>query len=651
MNKAVKKSVGQTIGDEGELILEQYLTKYCATNKVLHDYGEDFICSIKNLEHQITEKMFYVQCKGHESIDRSKEHYSETIRATTLLQWVKRKNLTFLFIVDTTTEEIFYVNPTSQINANLEKLQAQQSLSIQVPFKNKVDKQRGFPKAIISSIDNFDLELFDVNGPYIKKLEYLNTFTEKDWYSREDNPEIDDSEQSISIKYKNVHFFGFYWDPSEKLSGSCQINIARFKKMSKSSIELGPQELLNYFYFGRDTLPSFEYRKNYRKYIRVPLPEYEQYNIGFGNSTIYLYPNELAELNKVIDIFISRYTARLLKYNEQYNIFGYPPVNKNLNQIKLMTVSKNLWEEMLEYKEKYIVSNGEYEKGYCFEPFMGIIALATKENTTLTKFYITGKYKLSSYLKEPEVEIIWNAPDSLSYIKYDKSSWYSTHEAYDFLVKNIVMKIRTPYQQYKNKILYKQPIDNRIWFCSGENPQEKILLSNKKGYLLRANVIQEKFEEGLISENYSYKLEINNVYTIRDLICMFMKLSDFIRERGYLIKNEIKELKLFIEHIIRATGKIFTNLDSYSDASEKVYFERYFENYKKDINSLASRLKNALSEDEQSHIYAMLFKKFYNMLGDFEEHLDFKDFKNYLPYFSKIISLYNDEKLIKLLAD
>ncbi|NHI67987.1 hypothetical protein [Lactococcus formosensis] len=132
---------------------------------------------------------------------------------------------------------------------------------------------------------------------------------------------------------------------------------------------------------------------------------------------------------------------------------------------------------------------------------------------------------------------------------------------------------------------------------------------------------------------------------------MFMKLSDFIRERGYLIKNEIKELKLFIEHIIRTTGKIFTNLDSYSDASEKVYFERYFENYKKDINSLASRLKNALSEDEQSHIYAMLFKKFYNMLGDFEEHLDFKDFKNYLPYFSKIVSLYNDEKLIKLLAD
>lgn len=651
MDKAVKRSTGQETGDEGELVLERYLIRYCVTNKVRHDYGEDFICSIVDLNNNITEKMFYAQCKGHEVIDTNKEFHSETIRAVTLLQWVKRKNLTFLFLVNTTTDEIFYVDPTSQINDNLEKLQAHQSLSIGIPLKNRLDIQKEFPAAFTSAIDSFDFNLFDVNGPYIKTLEYLNTFTEKDWYSHEDEPVIDDSEQSISIRYKNIHFFGFYWDPSGHLSGSCQINVARFKKMAESSIELGTKEILNYLYFGRDTLSSFEYGNNYRKYVRVPLPDYEQYNIGFGNSTIYLYPNELKELNKVIDLFIEKYTSKLLRYNERYNAFGYQPVNGNLNQIKLMTVSKTLWEEMLQYKEKYIVPNGEYEKGYCFEPFNGIIALATKESSPLTKFYITGRYKLSAYSSEPEVEVVWNSPDSLAYVKYEETSWYSTHETYDFLVENIIMKIRTPYKQYKKHILKKQLIDDRTWFDSGENSPQKILLSSKKTYLLRTNLSKEKIEEVFISESHSYKLEINDIRTIRDLIHTLLKLSDFTRRRGYLIKDEIDELHFFAEQIIKTVNKLFINGDSYDDSSEKEYFERCFKRYEEDINSLCSQIKKKLSEKERSQLYATLLKEFYDLLGDFEKHLNFIDFKNYLHYLSKIISLYNDEKLIKFLAE
>ena len=651
MEKAVKRSEGQRIGEQGELVLERCLSKWCTTNKVVHDYGEDFICSIVDSNNHITEKMFYAQCKGHESIDINKEFYSETIQATTLLQWVKRKNLTLLFIVDITKDEIYYVDPTMQINNNLEKIEAQQSLDIKVPLKNKISKQSSLPKNIILSIDSFDLELFDVNGTYIKTLEYLNTFTEKDWYSHGTVPEIDDSEQSISIKFKNIHFFGYYWDSSGALSGACQINIARFKKMAESSIELGPKELLDYLYFGRNTIPSFEYKKNYRRYIRVPLPDYEQYNVHFGNSTIYLYPNELEELNKVIDIFIKKYTSKLLRYSQRYNMFGYTPIKGDLNKIRLMTVSEDLWKEMLEYKEKYIVPNGEYEKGYYFEPFNGCIALAEK-NSIITKFYVTAEYKLNFWRKEPEVEIIWNAPDSLAYVHYDKDSWYNTRETYNFIIKNIIMKIRTSYKYYKSHFFRKQKlIDDKNYFISGENPPIKILSDNKKLYFLKSSTTKEKVENNFVSENQSYKLGINDIRSIDDLIQLFIELSSFIRDRGYVLDYEVEEISIFAEYIIKTVGKIFINGNNYADNNEKEYFEGYFESYKKDVISLSSQLKDNPSEDRKSQIYASLFQEFYNMLGDFREHLDFIDFKSYLSNFSKIIALYNEEKLIKLLID
>ncbi|GAX46461.1 DUF4365 domain-containing protein [Pseudolactococcus reticulitermitis] len=642
--KSPKRSKPQKTGAIGESLLQARLEEYAIVNRVQSDFGDDCICSLTDSTGKITEKMFFGQAKAHKKIDKTKEEYIQTMETSNLSFWLKRKYITFLFIIDKTTEEIYYIDPTEQIRNNLSKIQTKQTLGIRVPLKNSFKKGEALPPDILKSMSSFDEQLF--NGEFVKALEYLNTFSEKDWFSNSKKPEILETAESITISYRNVRLSGFFWTPKSNGFGAYQIIFARFQKLSKSSIQLNHKDILRLFYFGRKTSISFEHEKNHRQYIRIPLPDYHEFHIEFGNTTVYLYENELEELNKVIDVFIEKYVERIMKFSQRYNSIGLKPIGHNPTQIKLMTIEKELWEEMLEFKEEHLIENGDYDKGYKFEKFNNILALASQNNFPhQTLFYVEGNYKLG-YNNESVVEVIWNAPEFTEYLKYDEF-WYSVSETYNFIIEEIIMKIQGAYRIYRKNIFGDDSLTNDRFYISSCN-KDKINIENTKSYFKKEDISKEMFEKLTHYRASSYKLDINNIYTGHEFSNLFYELFEFLKARGVL-GVDIPNIELFIRTLIKKINIIFLDDKIYAIYSEKEYYQERFEDYKNTLEKLLERFPLQVSDEEKSSTYLELFKEVSDMLGDFGNYIDFVELKSYLPNFSEIISIYNEEKLISLL--
>lgn len=611
--KEVRRSNPQKVGDVGESVLETALKFHGSVNRFENDFGIDFICSMFSKNGEYTGKDFFAQCKGTEGYDPFKNEFNVSVKTSTVRYWMKQRNLTFLFCVDINTEKIYWVDPIEQLEDKMKIISDnQQTITIKVPQKNIFTKN-SFPKEMINCMERFDQNLF--SGYFVQVNKDMDIFSNADYFS--DDLVISDGIDCINIKCRNVHLTGFYWSHKEYHGvGSCLIQIIRHVKKAENDLTFSHQQILDLFYHGLNTKLDY----STRKYVKGFMDNYGQFIVDLGNSRIYLYPDEVKDLCKVIDTFTERYLRRITKYLKQIGSLGYEPFKKDLKLYKLMTVDLRVWNLMVSYTKRHMFSDGSYEAGYKFSQTTNeySIELLNKDGNTL--FIIEGYRKLAYFNSENiEVEIIWKYLDE-QYYRNSQNIFYSVSETYEFIVSNILANIFVKKKEVKNKGLF--------W---------------DKTKTEDMNLTKEEIEEIIFHSNY--KLDKDKISSIRNLVHIFIALKDFLQKKKYLDFDDTP-YRNFCKYVEK---RIVSNLSNFSEHSVN-WFK--IENKENDI--VLETIKSLKSKEGKvdSYLYASIFSYLASILAEFADSFNPDD--QYLlslyKEFHKVISWYNEESLIKLLT-
>lgn len=608
--KEVRRSNAQKIGGSGEGILEYTLKFHGAVNRFVNDFGIDFICSLFSEKGFYTGHTFFAQCKGTENYDPLKNEFSLSVQTSTVRFWMKQRHLTFLFCVDIKTKKVYWVDPIEQLKDKMKKIaDNQQTITIKVPQKNIFpdNSDNLFPDEMINCMRRFDEKLF--SGYFVQVNKDIDIFSNSDYFSND--LVISDGVDCINIKYRNVNLIGFYWSYKKLHSdGSCLIQIIRHIKKAENDLTFNHQQILDLFYQGLNT--KIEYGN--RKYIKDFMDSYGQFIVDLGNSRIYLYPDEVKDLCKVIDIFMERYLKRIYKYQKLIGSLGFEPFNKDLKLFKLMTVDLSLWKLILLQTRNYASNDNFYEIGYKFSETTNenIIELLNKDGNTL--FIIEGYKKLKHSNSEAiDVDVIWKYPEDY-YNDNSTQIFFSVSETYEFIVKKILQSFKT-----NNKRIFRNKVETKGMNFSKEAIRQLVFKSN-------------------------YKLDLNNISDIKDLIQIILKLRDFLLSKNYLELDYIpyKDLCIYIEK------RIFLNLTNYNE-----YSVNFFEIRKKKNNIIFENIE-ALSikrANIKSNYYASILDYIASILAEFSDIFTTEDpvLQNLYKDLQKIINWYNEEKLINML--
>ncbi|WP_285396092.1 DUF4365 domain-containing protein [Lysinibacillus sp. fls2-241-R2A-57] len=610
--KEVRRSNPQKIGDAGESILKTALTFHGSVNKFETDMGIDFICSMISERGEYTGETFLAQCKGTESYDSFKNEFNVSVKTSTVRYWMKQRNLTFLFCVDIDTEKIYWVNPIEQLEDKMKIIaDNQQTITIKVPQKNIFTKN-SFPEEMFNCMKRFDEKLF--SGYFVQVNKDMDTFSNADYFS--DDIVVSDGIECINIKCRNVHLTGFYWSHKEYHSGgSCLIQIVRHVKKAENDLTFNHQQILNLFYQGMNT--NLDY--GMRKYVKEFMENDGQFIVDLGNSRIYLYPDEVKDLCRVIDTFAERYLRRITKYLKQIGSLGFEPFKKDLKLYKLMTVDIKIWKLMISYTKSHIFSNGSYEADYKFSQTVNedSIELLNKDGNTL--FLIEGYRKLTYFNTENiKVDIVWKYLDE-EYYRNSQNILYSVAETYEFIVRDLLANIFVKKKEVKRKGLFWSKIETEDM-----------------------NLTKEEIEEIIPCSNY--KIDRDKISSIRNLVHIFTTFKDFLRKKKYLDFDDTP-YRNFCKYVEK---RIVSDLSNYSE-----YSANWFGIEKKENDVVLETIKSLKSKKEKvdSYLYASIFSYLASILAEFADSFNTDDqyLLNLYKDFYKVISWYNEESLVKLL--
>lgn len=605
--KAVPK-----IADPAE-VLRAHLSRVCTVNEMHDDFGIDFSCTLASDETD-TRREFFAQYKGVEKLTEDEESISLQLETAAARLWFRKRSLTILFYIDSEEDRVYWVDPFEQLFGKIKEISAEQEkMVISIPKENLITEDERLPTALYERMDRFDHYLF--NGTLERVSQDIQTFSETEYYS--DELLVDETEEAITIKYKNVCLTATY--PKENLASrdeSCTIQLVRLKKKAEADIELTHKELLDLFYFGKET----DAKLGMRKFIKLYLEELDQYFADFGNSIAYLYQDEVDELCVVIDTFIKKYVSKITHFMKTIESFAFEPYRGSHGKFKLMQLEVPLWENIREHVQKYQISNGAYEDGYIYIPFEDSNRIGVEDEQGSELFNVYGSYEQSAY--DPEklvVDVIWEHLD-FSEAENQPEQPYSVADTYSFFINDLLPK-----------------------FLTNEFTVRKKRLFGTKLIKVYKTLTKEEIEKKIFTPRYKLTQYPNSN---SELGSTFYYLAEFMKEKDFYLIDHAAFEKLLrqFDQLVQAELSIGGN-------SAKAWYQNKKEDLLEDIKQMKQEQKNqTLSE---GYFLASIFSKLQMITRQHKGSFDGKRIResNLLQDFSELIAEYNEDRLIRLLIN
>nr|WP_253295984.1 DUF4365 domain-containing protein [Enterococcus raffinosus] len=589
------------------------MSKYGSVNEYNNDYGFDFSCAIIS-NNSYTGQEFYAQCKGTEKIAEDKDFVSLQLKTSTVRLWFKKRYLTFLFYVDLDKEDIYWVAPFEQLSEKIKSIaDNQKTIVIRVPKSNLLDrKEERLPVAFLKSMETFDKYL--LNGTLLKINEDLALFTENDLFSEELT--INEDELEIIIDYRNVRLVAAYPKHnlfSNKGQGNCLIQFSRHLKKAENDLTFTHEQILTILSSGKET----DFRLGMRKYVGLYLERYNQYFADFGNSRIYLYPHEVSDLCKVMDVFIPKYIAKITDFMKRIDARSFEPYGHSHMSYKFMQLDVPVWEAIRDYVQTYQTDYGKYEDGYVFTPVSDINYIGIDDEKGRQLCEVRGHYTQSKYNSENlVVDVVWRCLDSSNYGGANPT--YTVSETYSYFINKLLPKFlvnatvttKKSFFRSKKELVY--------------HPKTKIEIERMVGV--------RNYKLPMSSSDRS---EISNV---------FFQLSEFLKNmKFYPIKSEaLRNLMSQFDHIVRE------QLSSCSD-----YSKQWYRTTREDLFKSIAKIEQENQEASDGYFLAYIFRKFQSIICEFPEAFGRGKLSELeiLHDFSQVIADYNEHKLIELLTN
>lgn len=607
----VKMEVPQRSKCTAQSLASSYFSEYCVVNKMNEETGSDFFCVLPANETRAGNG-FYLHFSEGENLEEEEDALSFQVTTAAVRHWLQKRRLTYFIHADVEKQELYWVDPFPQIFEKVRELSsAQETVVLKVPKSNVFSKEEEkLPDAFLESIDTFDGHLF--NGTLKRISEDIETFSELTSFS--EKPLVEETNQTMSIKYKNISLTAIYPDPQDAFfQGSCTIQLTRLKKKGEADITLGHRELLDLFYFGKGT----DVHLGMRKYVRLYLEELDHYFVDFGNSVTYLYEEEVEELSVVIDFFIKRYVAKITSYLNDLKSFGFEPYQGSHRKFMLMTLTSDLWEKIRTHAKDHPTSKGSYEEGYMYIPFEDKNQIGIEDEAGLELFNVYGYYKQDK--NDPEkmvVEVVWESLDSSADQQLDSA--YSVADTYSFFMNDLLPR----------------------FFVSEETVPKKGLFRTKQVKVQR-NQTKEEIERELVLSSYRLSHYPDGNAELADT---FQALSEYMIEKEFYTIN----YKSF-EKLLEQFDTLLRPELSIGGDNAKAW---YLENKGEALDNVAQLKEEQENQTfSEGYFLAELFLKLQTIVLRYQESFDGKRIREseLLHDFSELINEYNEDRLIRLL--
>lgn len=601
----------QEMENKTESLLNTFLSRNCTVNKMHDDFGIDLSCTVTSGE-VANGREFFVQYKGVEKIAEDDDYVSLQMNPAMVRLWFKKRYVTFLFYVDPEEEDIYWVDPFEQLFEKIKEIsEDKESIVIKLPKTNLLhEKSEDLPTDFMEHMKRFDNHLF--NGALDRISQDIATFSEIEYFSEE--LLIEEAEKSISINYKNVRLTASY--PMDNLASreaSCSIQFSRYAKKPDAEIRLTHKELLDLFYFGKET----DAKLGMRKFIKLYLEEIDQYFADFGNSIAYLYQDEVDELCVVIDTFIKNYVGKITRFMKELESFAFEPYRGSHSRFKLMQLEVELWETIREHVQKYQLSNGSFEEGYIFIPFEDNNRIGIEDEQGKELFNVYGSYEQSSYDSEKlVVDVIWEYLDDC---ENKPEQPYSVVDTYSFFINDMLPE-----------------------FLTNEFTVRKKRLFGTKLIKVYKTLTKEEIEKKIFVPKYKLTQYPNSN---SELASTFYYLAEYMKEKDFYLVNyaSFEQLLLNFDRLVQAELSIGGN-------SAKAWYQNKKNILLEDLAQMKQEQKNeTLSE---GYFLANIFSRLQAIVQQYKGSFDGKRIResDLLKDFSDLIADYNEERLIKLLV-
>lgn len=607
----LKMETSPKIEEKIETLLGTRLSEYCTVNIMHTDFGSDFYCVLPSDEVG-DRKEFYVQYRELERVADKADYLSLQVKTSTVRRWFKKRCLTFLFYFDLARDDIYWIDPFEQLFEKLELLAPDQELMFfDIPKSNLLSREaREFPDSFFDRMEKFDNYLF--NGTLDRVSQDIEVFSDDLSFSEE--LLIDEKEKSIAIKYKSVSLEADF--PLVDQEGSCSITFIRLMKTTDLAIHLNHKEILDLFYFGKET----DARLGMRRYIGLYLEDLSQYFVEFGSSVAYLYQNEVDELGMVVDIFIKKYVAKITDFLKESQSFAFEPYQRDYRKFKLMQLDKEMWETVREHVQKYQTNNGEYEQGYIFSPYADSNRIGVDDDQGRELFSVYGYYRQSE--KEPEklvVDVVWEYTD---YPDADIKAGviYNVADTYAFFINDLLPNFFTNEYTVKKRRLFRTKLVKVYKTQTKEEIEKKIFVPKYK-------LTQYPNGNTELAETFRYLSE-------------YLKAKEFYSLNPTAFENLLDGF----DNLLRAELAI-------GGESSKAWYQEKKNDLLKDINQLKVDQENDFPSD--GYFLANTLSKIQTIVSHYKGSFDGKRIQEskLLLEFSDLITEYNEDRLIRLLLN
>lgn len=594
-------------------LISARLSEFCTVNELQDNYGIDFFCSC--FSGKAAEgREFFVQYKDTKKVSEDEESISLELKTASVRRWFKKRSITFLVYADSEKGLIYWVDPFVQLFERIKELSKKQdTIVLLVPKRNQLQGGKEIPAAMLKRMNRFDHFLF--TGVIERTSMDMENFSKEDYFS--DELIVEEDENTLDISYRNVHLNASYPERSdEKVEEGCVLRFARHQEKNEDELFFTHKEILELFYFGKET----EARLGMRKFIKLYLDEIDQYFADFGNSIAYLYPDEVDELCVVIDIFINKYVEKITDFLKKLESFAFEPYRGSYRRFKLMQLEVDLWEDIRAHVKKYQTSNGAYSEGYIFTPFEDDNRIGVEDERGRELFNVYGSYRQApSDSERLVVDVIWE------YIDYqeemDKPEQpYNVADTYAFFVNDLLPKFLTNEFTVRKKRLFGTKLIKVYKTLTKEEIEKKIFIPKYK-------LTQYPNSNAELASTFHYLAE-------------YMKEKDF-----YHIPHET------FDHLLQSFDQLIQAELSIGGNASKAWYEKKKEALTEDLLQIKQSQKNdTLTE---GYFLADMFDTLKAIVRQYKGSFDGKRIResDLLRDLTEMIADYNEDRLIRLLVN
>ncbi|MFC0525988.1 HNH endonuclease [Pontibacillus salicampi] len=302
--------------------------------------------------------------------------------------------------------------------------------------------------------------------------------------------------------------------------GSCLITFNSLR-LRDCMITLNHNQILEVLLDGYKTPLDL----NLRNFI---IKDRNSYFVQLGNTRVPLDQPILEQLCEIIDDFADIYMKKLRENRDFFrkDIFPHSP---NSNEVKLLKVSIQLWQQIMNYVNKYDYENGD-TSDHIFDATASFIKIHSKDNNKLYDeghhAFLIPEQEKQSYIihSNNDVWITWTDDFFLSRENkkenYSCKRFWSPEFTYNWLVDELIPKV-----------IYDNYINSR---------KDKLFIKNK-------TITFEEFQKELdISSAIKYKPDYikrtdknNTFYFYIDKLQRFYGRNQY---KGFYSKSELKGL-------------------------------------------------------------------------------------------------------------